>query len=88
MERRLSEIPAEQWGDLDLDVTPREYLFTYLSHAFPTQLYERYTDENGNLHSRPAIVDGQPVQSREAVEIRDLLGLTQIERSPEALFLL
>ena len=43
------------------------------SHGFPTQLYERYTDENGNLHSRPVVVDGQPVQSREAVEIRDRL---------------
>jgi predicted RNA methylase len=73
MERRLSEIPAEQWGDLDCDLTPREYILNYLSKAFPTQLYERYTDENGNLHSRPAVVDGQPVQSREAVEIRDRL---------------
>jgi predicted RNA methylase len=73
MERRLSEIPTEEWADLSIDVTPREYVLNYLTHAFPTQLYERYTDEDGNLHSRPVQIDGQPVQSREAVEIRDRL---------------
>jgi predicted RNA methylase len=73
MERRLSEIPTEQWGDLDCDLTPREYILNYLSKAFPTQLYERYTDDDGNLHSRPVVIDGQPVQSREAVDIRDRL---------------
>ena len=40
MERRLSEIPTEEWGDLSIDVTPREYVLDYLNHGFPTQLYE------------------------------------------------
>ena len=26
MERRLSEIPAEEWGDVQIDITPREYV--------------------------------------------------------------
>ncbi|MGO9473280.1 MAG: strawberry notch-like NTP hydrolase domain-containing protein, partial [Rhodomicrobium sp.] len=73
MERRLAEIPASEWGDLSIDVTPREYVHDYLAKGFPTQLYERYTDEEGNLCSRPVVVDGQPVQSREALEIRDRL---------------
>ncbi len=73
MERRLAEIPVSEWGDLDIDVTPRELVLEYLAKGFPTQLYERYTDEEGNLHSRPVVVDGQPVQSREAVELRDRL---------------
>ena len=67
MERRLAEIPTEEWGDLSIDVTPREYVLDYLAKGFPTQLYERYTDEEGNLHSRPVSHDGQPVQSREAI---------------------
>ena len=46
------------------------YVLDYLRHSFPTQLYERYTDEEGNLRSRPVIVDGQPVQSKEAVAAR------------------
>ena len=30
MERRLSEIPTEEWGDLSLDLTPKEYVLDYL----------------------------------------------------------
>jgi hypothetical protein len=73
MERRLAEIPAGEWGDLSFDVTPREYVLDYLAHGFPTQLHETYTDEEGNLLSRPVIVDGQPVHSREAQDRRDRL---------------
>ena len=28
MERRLAEIPTEDWGDLQIDVTPREYVLS------------------------------------------------------------
>jgi hypothetical protein len=73
MERRLAEIPASEWADLSIDVTPREYVLDYLAKSFPTQLYERYTDEEGNLSSRPVVIDGQPAQSREAAAIRDRL---------------
>ena len=71
MERRLSEIPTEEWGDVQVDITPREYVLDYLAHGFPTQLFEPFTDGEGNLSSRPAYRDGQPVQCREAVERRD-----------------
>jgi predicted RNA methylase len=73
MERRLAEIPVASWGDLDLDITPRENVLEYLVKGFPTQLYEIYEDEGGRLQSRPVMRDGQPVQSREAVELRDRL---------------
>src|SRR5467141_3649521 len=69
MERRLAEIPTEEWGDVQVDITPREYVLDYLAHSFPTQLYEPFTDSEGNLSSRPVYRDGQPVQSREAVTI-------------------
>ena len=71
MERRLSEIPTEEWGDVSVDITPREYVLDYLAHSFPTQLYEVFTDGEGNLSSRPVYHDGQPVHCREAVERRD-----------------
>ena len=71
MERRLSEIPTEEWGDVQVDITPREYVLDYLAHGFPTQLFEPFTDGEGNLSSRPVYRDGQPVQCREAVERRD-----------------
>lgn len=73
MERRLAEIPTEEWGDVQVDITPREYVLDYLAHSFPTQLYEPFTDSEGNLSSRPVFRDGQPVQCRDAVGRRDRL---------------
>jgi len=71
MERRLAEVPTEEWGDVSVDITPREYVLDYLAHSFPTQLFEPFTDGEGNLSSRPVYREGQPVQCREAVERRD-----------------
>ena len=48
-----------------------QYVLDYLAHGFPTQLYEPFTDSEGNLSSRPLYRDGQPVQCREAIERRD-----------------
>ena len=72
MERRLAEIPTEEWSDLHVDVTPREYVGRYLMHSFPTQLFEEYSDADGNIYSRPVHdEEGNPVQCREAVRRRD-----------------
>jgi predicted RNA methylase len=73
MERRLADIPTEEWGDVQVDITPREYVLDYLAHSFPTQLFEPFTDGEGNLSSRPLYRDGQPVQCRDAVDRRDRL---------------
>ncbi|WP_298745349.1 strawberry notch-like NTP hydrolase domain-containing protein [uncultured Brevundimonas sp.] len=73
LERRLADIPTEDWGDVAVDITPREYVLDYLAHSFPTQLFEPFTDGEGNLSSRPVLRDGHPVQCRDAVERRDRL---------------
>ena len=73
MERRLAELSTEEWNDVRVDITPREYVLDYLAHSFPVQLYEPFTDSEGNLSSRPVYRDGQPVESREAVARRDEL---------------
>ncbi|MYK87839.1 MAG: methylase, partial [Acidobacteria bacterium] len=71
-DRRLAEIPASEWDDLSVDVTPREYVLDFLRHAFPTTLHEEYEDDTGKIRSRPVQdKDGNPVQSVEAVRIRD-----------------
>ncbi|MFZ1105949.1 MAG: strawberry notch family protein, partial [Hyphomicrobiaceae bacterium] len=87
MERRLADIPTEEWGDLLVDATPRDAILSYLSHSFPTQLFEEYTDNDGNLASRPVLRDGQTVQCREAVERRDRLieRLASLDPVPGAL---
>ncbi|NGX97761.1 MAG: methylase [Bradyrhizobiaceae bacterium] len=73
LERRLAEIPTEEWGDVQVDITPREYVLDYLAHSFPTQLYEPFTTSEGDLSSRSVFRDGQPVQCRDAVARRDRL---------------
>jgi hypothetical protein len=74
LERRLAEIPASQYDDIQVDITPREYLFDYLMSAFPTQLHEVYTDDGGQERSQP-VVDGEgnPVHSKQALQQRDEL---------------
>jgi hypothetical protein len=87
MERRLADIPTEEWGDLVVDTTPREAVASYLARSFPTQLFEEYTDGDGNRASRPVFRDGEPVQCREAVERRDRLieHLASLDPVPGAL---
>jgi predicted RNA methylase len=87
MERRLADIATEEWNDVQVDCTPKDAIMTYLQHSFPTQLFEEYTDGDGNLASRPVLRDGQPVQCREAVERRDKLieHLASLDPVPGAL---
>ena len=73
MERRLADIPTDEWDDVQVDITPREYVFSYLENSFPVQLYEPFTDGEGNLSSRPVSRDGQPVECREAVDRRQAM---------------
>ena len=85
MERRLAQIPASDWHDLHVDITPREYVLDYLTNSFPTQLHEPYTDDNGDLRSRPALDEfGNPIESMEAAARRDdmierLCALTPVQ---------
>ena len=88
MERRVAEIPPSEWDDLSIDLTPREYVLDFLAHAFPVQLQEPFTDEEGNLMSRPAVdADGNPVLSQEALAKREaLIGkLASLPPVPSAL---
>ncbi len=74
MERRIAEIPASEWDDLGIDLTPREAVLDFLAHAFPVQLQEPYTDADGHLMSRPAKdAEGRPVLCRQALAQRDAL---------------
>ena len=65
--------PASLAATLDINCDCKEYVLDYLAHSFPVQLYEPFSDSEGNLSSRPVYRDGQPVESREAVARRDEL---------------
>ncbi len=74
MERRIADVPVSEWDDLNIDLTPRDAILSYLMHAFPVQLQEPFTDDGGNLLSRPARdTDGNPVICKEAEDRRDAL---------------
>ncbi|MDE0028232.1 MAG: strawberry notch family protein, partial [Deltaproteobacteria bacterium] len=88
MERRIAEIPASEWDDLGIDLTPREHVLDFLAHAFPVQLQEPFTDADGNLMSRPATdAYGNPVLCQEALAQRDVLleKLASLPPVPSAL---
>ena len=74
LDRRIAEIPVSEWDDISVDLTPREACLEYLAHAFPVQLQEPFTDDEGNLMSRPVTdAEGTPVLCQEAVAARDAL---------------
>ena len=74
MERRIADVPASEWDDLNIDLTPRDAILAYLMHAFPVELQEPFTDDGGNLLSRPARdADGNAVICKEAEDRRDAL---------------
>ena len=74
LDRRIAGIPVSEWDDISVDLTPREACLEYLAHAFPVQLQEPFTDDEGNLMSRPVTdAEGNPVLCQEAVAARDAL---------------
>ena len=88
MERRLAEIPPSEWDDINIDLTPREIVIEFIAHAFPVQLQEPFTDDEGKLFSRPVFdQDGHPVMCQEALARRDALieKLASLPPVPSAL---
>ncbi|RMB09024.1 strawberry notch family protein [Eilatimonas milleporae] len=72
MDRRLAHIAPEDRYDIQVDVTPREYMIDYLKHSFPIHLYDIAVDGEGNERSTPARdPEGNLIVSRAAMERRD-----------------
>ena len=73
-ERQVAKIKDTNGSLDDLDITPRGVLIGYLENSFPVQVYEDYTDENGNTYSRPVYDShGNPVLDKKAIAMRDAL---------------
>ncbi len=73
LERRLSSVPPEEWNNLSIDLTPREYVLDYLREAFPIHLMDAVEDDDGGVTLVPVMNEGRPVVSREALERRQFL---------------
>lgn len=63
MDRRLAEIPPEEWDNLEVDLTPKDYVLDYLQGAFPTALMAPVEGEDGTVTLVPVLQDGVAVQS-------------------------
>ena len=58
----------------DLDLSPRDQLMMYLDKSFPVQQMEDYTDDDGNVKSRPVLNSmGKPVINQDALERKEEL---------------
>ena len=74
MERRLAEIPPEEWNNLAVDLTPKDQVLDYLMGAFPVMAMDAVEDEDGNVTLVPVTdADGRPVVSQEALRLREEL---------------
>jgi len=72
--RRLADLSVEERANLEIEISPREYVIDYLTNAFPTRMMRVFKDAEGNDRSEP-MVDalGHVVHCAEAIERRDLL---------------
>jgi len=72
LDRRLADLSDEEREDLEIDLSPRDYVIDYLAKSFPVRLMAVFTDENGNPRSEPMVDEqGQPVLCRSALAARD-----------------
>ena len=72
MERRLSEIPPEEWNNLTIDLSPKDQVLDYLMRAFPVTKMDALEDTEGNVTMVVARTqDGAPVLSQDALALRE-----------------
>lgn len=71
--RRLADVPTDEWNDLTIDITPKEVVIDYIHRCFPIQAFEVYQDGD-KIKSRPVIdKDGNRVFDKYAIQKRDEL---------------
>ena len=82
LDRALAKAQDEETPLEELDLTPKDILLQYVDQSFPVQLYETYSDENGNIRSRPVMdSQGKPVLDPVAIAERDR-QLMEIRKMP------
>ena len=74
LDRRLGQLSPDERADLEIDLSPREYVIDYLERAFPTRQMRVFKDDTGTPRSMPMVDDhGHPVTNPEAEAARDRL---------------
>ena len=71
LNRRLNELEPEEREEIEILADCKEYVVDYLTRAFPTRQMEEYTDELGDVRSRPMWDEaGNPVHNPQAEAAR------------------
>ncbi|MBN3557594.1 strawberry notch family protein [Sphingomonas yabuuchiae] len=74
LNRALAGLGSQERGNLDIELSPREFLMDYLIAAFPVRQMKTFVDDTGKTRSEPMCDEaGHPVLSQEALEMRDTL---------------
>ena len=72
LNRALAGLGAEERANLDIELSPREFLMDYLTAAFPVRQMKTFVDDTGKTRSEPMVdEEGRPVLSQEALQMRD-----------------
>ncbi|WP_447725546.1 strawberry notch-like NTP hydrolase domain-containing protein [Sphingomonas koreensis] len=74
LDRRLASLDADERADLDIELSPREYMIDYLKTAFPTRMLRVFNGTDGEPRSELMVDEhGNLVHSQEAIRARDEL---------------
>jgi len=74
LNRALAALSAEDRANLEIELSPREFVMSYLTAAFPVRQMKTFVDDTGKTRSEPmSDEDGHPVFSQEALDLRDAL---------------
>lgn len=72
LDRRLASLSADERAQLDIELSPREYMIDYLKSAFPTRMMRVFKGSDGEPRSELMVdEDGHPVHSQVALQARD-----------------
>ncbi|WP_235536270.1 MULTISPECIES: strawberry notch C-terminal domain-containing protein [unclassified Sphingomonas] len=74
LNRALAALNAEDRANLDIELSPKEFVMSYLTAAFPVRQMKTFVDDTGKTRSEPmSDEEGRPIFSQEAIEMRDNL---------------
>jgi len=74
LDRQLATLAADERAQLDLELSPREYMVQYLEKAFPTRQMRVFKGADGEPRSEVmSDAQGRPVHSQMAMHARDTL---------------
>ena len=74
LNRALAGLDSQDRANLDIELSPREFLMDYLTAAFPVRQMKTFMDDTGKTRSEPMVdEEGRPVLSQEALRMRDYM---------------